>query len=97
MARRRAMLSALQAQAREANHDLVDIILRKMVMMGLQQGPTGTRYPTQTRSFFQYPIRTRFVFIIIVYFRYRVFQKTIFLTWKTLSRSYKILTNIIFI
>ena len=59
------------------------------------QGPTGTRYPTRTRSFFQYPIRTRFVFKIIGYFGYRVFQKTIFLTWKTLSRSYKILTNII--
>ena len=59
------------------------------------QGPTGTRYPTQTRSFFQYPIRTRFFLKIIGYFGYRVFQKTIFLTWKTLSRSYKILTNII--
>ena len=56
------------------------------------QCPTGTRYPTRTRSFFQYPIRTRFVFKIIGYFGYRVFQKTMFLTWKTASRSYKILT-----
>ena len=61
------------------------------------QCPTGTRYPTRTRSFFQYPIRTRFVFKIIGYFGYRVFQKTMFLTWKTASRRVKILTNILFI
>ena len=59
------------------------------------QCPTGTRYPTRTRSFFQYPIRTRFVFKIIGYFGYRVFHKTMFLTWKMPLRSYKILTNII--
>ena len=59
------------------------------------QCPTGTRYQTRTRSFFQYPIRTRFVFKIIGYFGYRVFQKTMFLTWKMPLRSYKKLTNII--
>ena len=59
------------------------------------QCPTGTRYPTRTRSFFQYPIRTRFVFKIFGYFGYRVFQNTMFLTWKMASRSNKILTNII--
>ena len=63
--------------------------------MTVRQGPTGTRYPTRTRSFFQYPIRTRFVFKIIGYFGYRVFHKTMFLTWKMPLRSYKILTNII--
>ena len=46
------------------------------------QCPTGTRYPTRTRSFFGYPICTRFVFKIIGYFGYRVFQKNMFLTWK---------------
>ena len=58
------------------------------------QGQTGTRYPTRTRSFFQYPICTRFVFKIIGYFGYRVFQKTMFFKWKTALGSYKILTNI---
>ena len=61
------------------------------------QCPTGTRYPTRTRSFSQYPICTRFVLKIIGYFGYRVFQNTMFLTWKTASRSNKVLTNIIFI
>ena len=60
------------------------------------QGPTGTRYPTRTRSFFPYPIRTRFIFKVIGYVGYRVFQKTMFLTRKTASRSYKISNNIIF-
>ena len=60
-----------------------------------EQCPTGTRYPTRTRSFFQYPIRTRFNFKIIGYFGYRVFHKTMFLTRKSTSRSYKILINII--
>ena len=60
-----------------------------------RQCQTGTRYPTQTRSFFQYLICTRFIFKIIGYFGYRVFQKTMFLTWKMPFRSYKILTNII--
>ena len=69
--------------------------IEALLLQHSHQGPTGTRYPTRTRSFFQYPIHTRFVFKIIGYFGYRVFQKTIFLTWKTLSRSYKILTNII--
>ena len=52
-----------------------------------EQCPTGTRYPTRTRNFFQYPIRTRFVFKIIGYFGYRVFQNNMFLTWKTAPRS----------
>ena len=40
------------------------------------QGPTGTRYPTRTRSFCRYPNPTRFFFLkIIGYFGYRVFQK----------------------
>ena len=41
----------------------------------LNQGPTGTRYPTRTRSFCRYPNPTRFFFKIIGYFGYRVFQK----------------------
>ena len=45
-----------------------------MNIYGPKQCPTGTRYPTRTRSFFQYPIRTRFLFKIIGYFGYRVFH-----------------------
>ena len=64
-----------------------------LALLAPDQCPTGTRYPTRTRSFYQYPIHTRFIFKIIGYFGYRVFQNPIFLTRKTAPRSYKILTK----
>ena len=57
--------------------DQVGSILRGWEVFALpfQPGPTGTRYPTRTRSFCRYPNPTRFFFKIIGYFGYRVFQK----------------------
>ena len=68
---------------------------------GLWSVPNG--YPISDpnpKFFFQYSIRTQFVFKIIGYFGYRVFQNTMFLTWKTASRSkryWPISSSIIFI
>ena len=53
--------------------------------------------PNSNQNIFQYPIHTQFVFKIIGYFGYRVFQNTMFLTWKTALRSNKISSYIIFI
>ena len=48
-------------------------------ILGQGQWLTGPRYPTRPDNFWQYPIHTRFVFRIIGYFGYRVFQKKSFL------------------
>ena len=54
-----------------------------------EQGPTGTRYPTRTRSFCQYPNPTRFFFKIIGYFGYWVFQKNFNFCINLMCRLFK--------